>query len=70
MAIGGVKEKAMAAYKSGVTTVLIPQDNVSDLDDIDESVKKAIKFIPCTTADQVLKLALLKNKSSDNMEKL
>lgn len=70
MAIGGLKEKAMAAYKSGVTTVLIPQDNVSDLDDIDESVKKAIKFIPCTTADQVLKLALLKNKSSDNMEKL
>lgn len=70
MAIGGLKEKAIAAYKSGVTTVLIPQDNVSDLDDVDESVKKAIKFIPCATAGQVLKLALLNNKSSDNLEKL
>lgn len=70
MAIGGLKEKAMAAYKSGVTTVLIPQDNVSDLDEVDESVKKAVKFIPCSTADQVLKLALIKNKPSDNMEKL
>lgn len=69
MAIGGLKEKAIAAYKSGVTTVLIPQDNVSDLDDIDESVKKVVKFIPCATADQVLKLSLLNNKLSDNLEK-
>ncbi len=69
MAIGGLKEKAIAAYKSGVTTVLIPQDNVSDLDDIDESVRKALKFIPCSTADQVLKLSLLNNKLSDNLEK-
>ena len=69
MAIGGLKEKAIAAYKSGVTMVLIPQDNVSDLDDIDESVRKALKFIPCSTADQVLKLSLLNNKLSDNLEK-
>ena len=58
LAIGGLKEKAIAAYKSGVRTVLIPKDNVGDLDDVDESVRKAIKFIPCATANEVLELAL------------
>lgn len=56
--IGGLKEKAMAAYKSGITTVLIPQDNMQDLEEIDDVVKNSIKFIPCKTANQVLKYAL------------
>ncbi|MDE5852768.1 MAG: endopeptidase La [Oscillospiraceae bacterium] len=64
LAIGGLKEKAIAAFKSGVTTVLIPQDNMRDLDEIDESVRKAINFIPCKTADQVLDYALIKRKTS------
>ena len=56
--IGGLKEKAMAAYKSGITTVLIPQDNMQDLEEIDDIVKKSVKFIPCKTATQVLEYAL------------
>lgn len=60
--IGGLKEKAMAAYKSGITTVLIPQDNIGDLEEVDEVVKNSIKFIPCKTADQVLEYALAKEK--------
>ncbi len=57
--IGGLKEKAMAAYKSGITTVLIPQDNVKDLEEVDDVVKDSIEFIPCKTANQVLKYALI-----------
>lgn len=66
LAIGGLKEKAIAAYKSGVRTVLIPQDNLQDLDEIDDIVKNAVKFIPCKTADQVLEYALIDN---DNKSK-
>ncbi len=56
--IGGLKEKAMAAYKSGIRTVLIPQDNLQDLEDVDDVVKNSVKFIPCETANQVLEYAL------------
>lgn len=63
--IGGLKEKAMAAYNSGIKTVLIPQENLKDLEEIDEEVKKSIKFIPCKTATQVLEYALKK----ENIEK-
>src|SRR5699024_6890179 len=44
--IGGLKEKSMAAYREGISTVLIPKDNVSDLYEVDEEVKKAIRFVP------------------------
>ncbi len=66
--IGGLKEKAMAAYKSGITTVLIPQDNLQDLEEVDDVVKNSIKFIPCKTATQVLEYAL--QKEDYNKEKL
>ena len=62
LAIGGLKEKAIAAYKSGVRTVLIPKDNLGDLDDVDESVRKVVKFIPCSTANEVLQLALIRDE--------
>ena len=65
--IGGLKEKAMAALKSGITTVLIPQENVRDLEEVDDVVKNSIKFIPCENAAQVLKYALTK-KSYDKKE--
>lgn len=64
MAIGGLKEKSMAAYKNKMKTVLIPQDNVPDLEKVDEVVKKNIKFIPVSTLDEVLNLALTKPKKS------
>ena len=56
--IGGLKEKTMAALRYGVETVLIPQDNVRDLEDIDQTVRKALHFIPVRTVDEVLTAAL------------
>ena len=48
----------MAALRYGVETVLIPQDNVRDLEDIDQTGRKALRCIPVTTVDQVLSAAL------------
>ena len=56
--IGGLKEKTLAAYRAGVTTVLIPADNMRDLDDIDTEAKNNLNFIPCKTAADVLAAAL------------
>ena len=59
LAIGGLKEKTMAAYNAGVKTVLIPDENVKDLDEIDKTVRGALKFIPCSSVGQVLANALI-----------
>ena len=64
LAIRKKKEKSMAAYKNKMKTVLIPQDNVPDLEKVDEVVKKNIEFIPVSTLDEVLNLALTKPKKS------
>lgn len=58
--IGGLKEKSMAAYRSGVKTVIIPADNEPDLEEIDSVVKDHIHFEPVEKIDQVLKIALTK----------
>lgn len=58
LAIGGLKEKTMAAYSAGVKTVLIPADNVKDLDEIDPTAREALTFIPCKSASDVLSHAL------------
>ena len=72
--IGGLKEKTMAAYRSGIKTVIIPADNVSDLEEIDKTVKDAIQFKPVDKIDQVLKIALTEmpdpQKASDSKETL
>ena len=60
LAIGGLKEKSMAAYKAGVKTIIIPETNVKDLDDVDAEVKTAIRFIPAKTGWDVLEHALLR----------
>ena len=60
LAIGGLKEKTLAAYRSGIKTVLIPEDNMRDLDEIDNVARDNLKFIPCKTADDVLRNALAK----------
>ena len=57
--IGGLKEKSMAAYKSGMKKVLIPMDNVSDLEKLDDAVKKSIEFVPVENVEEVLKHALV-----------
>ena len=58
IAIGGLKEKTMAAYTAGATTVLIPEENVRDLEEIDPVVRESLTFIPCKTIDDVLRNAL------------
>ena len=58
--IGGLKEKLLAAHRSGVKKVLIPKENEKDLIDIPQKVKEDIKILPVETADEVLKLALVK----------
>ena len=57
--IGGLKEKSMAAFREGISTVLIPEANKPDLYEVDEEVKKAVKFIPVSDLSQVLKHALI-----------
>jgi ATP-dependent Lon protease len=57
-AIGGLKEKLLAALRSGVTTALIPEENEKDLADIPDNVKQALEIIPVSTMDEVLKQAL------------
>ena len=57
--IGGLKEKSMAAYREGISTVLIPKENASDLYEVDAEVKEKIHFIPVERLSQVLKHALI-----------
>ncbi|WGF89154.1 endopeptidase La [Marinivivus vitaminiproducens] len=58
LAIGGLKEKLLAAMRGGIKTVLIPKENEKDLADLPENVRKALKIIPVETVDQVLRHAL------------
>ena len=57
--IGGLREKTMGALRSGVTTVIIPADNEKDLEDIDQTVRAALTFVPVKQVDEVLAQALL-----------
>ena len=68
LAIGGLKEKTMAAYNAGVKTVLIPHDNLKDLNDIDPLARENLQFIPCKTLDDVLKNALVESSISSIIE--
>ena len=58
--IGGLKEKSLAAHRSGISTVIIPKGNVKDLDDIPQTVKEAMKFVPVERVTQVLDVALVR----------
>ena len=58
--IGGLREKTMAAYRSGIKTVLFPLDNEPDLAEVDEVVKNAIEFKPMKKVEQVLEAALIR----------
>ena len=57
-AIGGLKEKLLAAHRGGITTVLIPEENVKDLQDIPANARDHLEIIPVRWIDQVLKIAL------------
>lgn len=66
--IGGLREKAMAAYKAGIRTVVIPEDNVPDLEEVDEVVRSNVKFVPAKTLETVLETALMQ-PDTDTAEK-
>ncbi len=63
MAIGGLKEKTMAALRHGISTVIIPKDNERDLEEIDQTVRKALNFVVASNIDTVLETAL--NRSNE-----
>lgn len=57
--IGGLKEKALAAYSYNITDVIIPKDNVKDIEDIDKEIRDKINFIPVSNVKEVLRKALI-----------
>ena len=56
--IGGLKEKSMAAYKAGAKTVIIPADNLSDIEEFDSEIRNALEFVPVKRFSEVVSLAL------------
>ena len=56
--IGGLKEKTLAAYREGMKTIVLPQENAPDIEDIPDTVREALEFVPVTHMDEVLKIAL------------
>ncbi len=69
-AIGGLKEKLLAALRGGIKTVLIPEENVKDLAEIPENVKNGMEIIPVKWIDQVLQAALEREPSPLSDEEL
>ena len=65
--IGGLKEKTMAALRHGITTVIIPKDNEKDLEEIDQTVRKALNFISVQSVNAVLDVALNREKTEPSV---
>jgi len=63
--IGGLREKTMAAYRNGIKTVIIPYDNISDLEEVDALVKEAITFVPVKHVSEVLDVVLARDENSN-----
>ena len=68
--IGGLKEKTMAALRSGIKTVIIPKENEKDLEEIDQTVRKALHFVPVETVDAVFAVALVAQETKQAVEHL
>ena len=66
LAIGGLKEKTMAAYKAGMKKVLIPKDNIPDLEKIDPTVKANLTFVPVSEFSEVIENALVLEECKQN----
>ena len=61
--IGGLREKAMAAYRGGVKTVFMPFENLSDLDEIDTVVKENVSFVPVCNVGEILQFAFIQEET-------
>ena len=70
LAIGGLKEKSMAAYRGGVKTVFIPKDNIPDLEEVDKTVKENVRFIPVSYVDEIIQAALVSLEAEAPSEQL
>lgn len=66
--IGGLKEKSMAAYKSGCDTVIIPKSNYKDLQEISEEVKQSVNFVTVEYFDEILPIALTEMPKADKIK--
>ena len=64
MQIGGLKEKTMAALRHGISTVIIPYDNLPDLEEIDQTVRNSLKFVAARNIETVLETALVRSNTS------
>ena len=62
--IGGLREKTMAAMRAGVKTVIIPAENEPDLENIDQTVRHALEFVPTDHVDKILDVALIRQSES------
>lgn len=60
--IGGLKEKSLSAHRAGLTTIIMPKENEKDLEDIPESIRNDLTFLPVSHLDEVLKTALVGEK--------
>ena len=67
-AIGGLREKTMAAYLAGIKTILIPKENESDLEEIADEVKENVQIIPVTSVREALTIALARDPFAKNEE--
>jgi len=56
--VGGLKEKALAAHRAGIKTLLVPEKNIKDLSEIPENIRRKVRFIPVSHMDQILEVAL------------
>ncbi len=68
MPIGGLREKSIAAYRAGISLVIIPEGNIGDLDEIDSIVKEHVQFVPVKTLDEVLRIALACERTCDTYD--
>ena len=62
MPIGGLREKSMAAYRAGISTIVIPEGNQPDLEEVDDIVKEHVHFVPVHSLSEVLDIALEKTE--------
>ncbi|MBE0669557.1 MAG: endopeptidase La [Anaerolineales bacterium] len=67
LAIGGVKEKVLAAHRNGLTTIIIPKYNEPDVDDVPDEIRKSMKFIFAETVDDVINAALEKARAESKL---
>ena len=56
--VGGIKEKVLGANRAGISTIVLPKRNEQDLEDVPESIRDSMTFIPVESVEEVLKIAL------------